>query len=295
MTITRDQKCRKALLHFIKLSNNLGNDLHIEFSKKDERGWKHAYYMLKIPDKWTTTHPIYERHELRWETVEKTQTIPTEEKMNEIKATFKEHFEPHEKKIKRRNGVVSTTSYARIYQLDCEENEIIVRFMVIYDKDHIPFPEPEIDPTVHIDKLERENRELKQCLSGYKEQTDRYFGRLRRINNRLQDEVNLAQATVDGCYASFQLNNVKHMRSYRDIINEFYKETNKTFDCPVCYETIKSGDEFTSPCNHVLCNGCAKHCKNSCPMCRQEMCCVIDDVPPLDEVDNLPPLVPNFV
>ncbi len=279
MTITRDQRCRKALLHFITLPEHLGDNLHIEFSKKNSKGWKHAYYMIKIPKTWTITSPVYENRTLTWKQAEHIQTIPIEDKMNEIKAKFKEVFEPHEKKYIRFNGRENVVSYLRMYQLDCEENVNTIRFMVVYDKDWLPFPEPVIDPTIRIEKLERENTELKQSLSGFQYQTDRYFARLTRINNNLKAERDLAEATLDGCYASFQLNNAKHVGSYRDIINEFYKKTNKTFDCPVCYETIKSGDEFTTPCNHVVCNGCAKHCKNTCPMCRQEMCCILEDAP----------------
>ena len=65
----------------------------------------------------------------------------------------------------------------------------------------------------------------------------------------------------------------------RIAVSNLHKETKKTFDCPVCYESIKSGDEFTSPCNHVVCNECAKRCKNTCPMCRQDLCCILEDAP----------------
>jgi len=282
MTQTRNQKCLTAIKHFFQSPENFGEDLHIEYSKRKERGWKIGHYMVKIPKKWTISIPKYENNTLNWIEEEKTQDIPTDEKFKEIEERFKTTFIPFEKKYPGRNISDRASSYLRIYQAEYDDEErksYSIRLIVIYDKDHLPFPIPEIDPKIRVERLERINSDLNARLNSFRQETERYFNRLRRINIRLQDERNLAEATVDGCYASFQLSNAKYMQSYRNIINKFYKETNKKFDCPVCYEPIKSGEEFTSPCSHVFCNECAKRCKNTCPMCRQDMCCILDDVP----------------
>jgi len=280
MTKTRDQRCRSVIRNFFELPTNL-DKTYYEFSKKIESGWKTARYQINIPNKWESRAPHYntDTHNLEWNTIEHVQELLTKEKMEEIIQTFKDKFEPYENSINLLNGRKRFTSYLRIYQYDLEENNHNIRFMVLYNGQEIPFSENEEDPKVILEKLERENNGLKQRLKNFHKETDMAMIRLGRQNLHLRDELRLANNTVDSCYMSFQLVNIKYMRSYRNIINECYNENNKSFDCPVCYETIKSGEVFTTPCNHVLCNDCAKHCKNSCPMCRQDMCCVIDDIP----------------
>jgi hypothetical protein len=294
MPKSRDQRCRSVIRNFFELHTNL-NKVYYEFSKKKESGWKIAHYQINIPNKWESQEPQYntETQTLHWNTIEHVQELPTKEKMEEIVQTFKDKFEPYEKSIEFRSGRKRVTSYLRIYQSDLEENNCNIRIMVMYNGQEIPFSEDEPDPKVLIEKLERENKGMKQRLQHFHQQINRELRHLNQINTRLIEEIHIANDTVDSCYMSFQLSNIKYMRSYRDIINECYNENNKSFDCPVCYEIIKSGEVFTTPCNHVICNDCAKHCKNSCPMCRQDMCCVIDDIPPLQELDDdMPPLIP---
>jgi hypothetical protein len=280
---SKNEKCLNAIKHIFSSPEFFGEDLYIEYSKRKERGWKIGHYMVKIPKKWSESHPCYENNTLNWIEEEKTQNIPTTNKFYKIIKKIKNTLAPFEKKINTRHGEKST-SYLRIYQSeedegDEEESGYTIRLMVIYDKEHIPFPIPEIDPKKKIERLERINTQLSSRLHNFRNETEQYFNRLRRINMRLQDERRLAEATLDGCYVSFQLSNAKYMQSYRNIINEFYKESGKNFECPVCYEEIKLGETFTSPCNHVFCNDCAKRCKNTCPMCRNDMCCILEDNP----------------
>ena len=292
MTKTRDQRCRSVIQRFFELPTNL-DKTYYEFSKKNESGWKTARYQINIPNKWESKQPHYDdtADRLYWNTIEHIQEIPPKEKIDEIIQLFKETFEPYENSVELRSGRKRVTSYLRIYQSDIEENNYNIRIMVLYNRQEIPFLETEPDSKMLLEKLERENHSLKNTMNLHFNETDKAINRLRRIIRRTSEERDLAKDLLDASYQSFQLSNVKYMRSYRDIINELYKETNKAFDCPVCYETIKSDEVFTTPCNHVICNGCAKHCKNSCPMCRQDMCCVEDDIPPLED-DVMPLLDP---
>ena len=49
-------------------------------------------------------------------------------------------------------------------------------------------------------------------------------------------------------------------------------------DTEECYEDIESNDIFITPCNHHICNNCTTKCKNLCPMCRQDMSYVPDEI-----------------
>lgn len=286
MPQTRDQRCISVLKNFFESPEILDNKYY-ELKKITHRGWKTARYEIKIPNTWTSDTPEYDErsHQLIWKRIGRYQEIPSRNEITRIRELFKAKFEPHEKSIiVGSKGRKRDTSYLRIYQ-DTMDSEIYdsddddgvrdlstinIRVVVQYNKDEIPFPE-DFNFEERTRKLERENNSLRDTIKVFRHQTDRYINRLRRTNMRLLHQRDEANTALDTCYVSFQQHNGKYMQKYRDIINKQYEEQNKHFDCPICYENIEKGNIFTTPCNHVLCNTCAKQCENCCPLCREEM------------------------
>jgi hypothetical protein len=52
-------------------------------------------------------------------------------------------------------------------------------------------------------------------------------------------------------------------------ICEYYKNSGKSEECPVCYENIDSAKLKVPGCCHFICTDCSSRC-TSCPMCREE-------------------------
>ena len=191
--------------------------------------------------------------------------------MSNIQNNFKEKFEPYEKKTLNN---MNATSFTRIYEtaviLEDNINKIIYKILVVYDKDHIPFPE-EINNDSRLEYLETRNQTLTSELMHIRQQTDRYVQHMRRRVTRALHERDDANRALSDCGLQFLQKNAKYAESYRNIIRNCYKELNKKFECPVCYENIEIKNIFITPCNHHICINCSDKCRNTCPLCRQEM------------------------
>ena len=63
----------------------------------------------------------------------------------------------------------------------------------------------------------------------------------------------------------------------RKIFSRTTTEISKTFECPVCFETLKSCDKYEMICNHDVCKSCVNSIKisnivnDSCPICRRSL------------------------
>lgn len=276
MPLTRDQRCMSVLRNFFEEENILNNN-HYELKKQTHRGWKVARYEIEIPEIWYTRSPRYDAQyrQLIWVANELTQTLPARDHMDIILEKFKSKFEPFEKSIKRAYGS-RLTSFLRINDCVINDKSIKLYIMVQYDKEHIPFPEI-INTQQRLNRLERENENMRNTIRDFRHQTERYISRIKRINMRLIHERDDALSFTEGCHQSFKTENDKYMNMYRNIINEQYLELKKTFECPVCYDKIENDKIFTTPCNHVLCIDCTKQCKNKCPLCRDDMCFMMSE------------------
>jgi len=281
MNKTRHNRCHESIKQFFEHSDNIGLETNFKIEKMEEKGWKTGKYMVTIPNKWIEKKPHYEGGNIRWENLEFNQTIPTIERANEIAQNFKTIFEPFEHKVESVARIPRITSFVRIYQSELEHDvdtgieTHVFRIMVLFNKQEIPFPENQTRNMEEVNnKLMRENRYLHNRFNKYIRELGKREVYLQRKLRRTHDELTLAQDTLTASHASFRESNDKYFHSYRNIINDLYTETKKEFECPVCYETIKNEEAFTTPCNHVICNDCSGKCRNNCPMCRQEMCCL---------------------
>ena len=266
MPKTRDNRCKRVIKNFF--SEQLPN-YHFLDNKINTRGWKLARYEIHVPYSWEVKEPEYipETRSLVWNITEHSQSLPNAEKITEIEKNFKNKFECFEKKVHGRS-----TSFLRLYETNVHDEEVIFKLLVEYDKSHIPFPENNQENLEErVEQLERNNRQLLDQLRVFRTETERYIGPLRRRLHRALRERDEANAFVSTCENMFKMNNAKYMESYRNILRNCYKTMNKKHECPICYDPIENKDVFTTPCNHIVCNDCSKRCKNTCPMCRQEM------------------------
>jgi hypothetical protein len=283
MCKTRQGRCRESIKKFFENNDNLGLELNFNLEKVDEKGWKTGRYIVSVPNKWTRNIPKYsaEQGKIILEEQSIIQDIPTIEQGNEIAQNFKTVFEPFEHKIESISRIPIITSYVRIYQNEIEHDvdtgieTYVFRIRVMFYKQEIPFPE--FQPTNIEDinkKLVINNRRLQEQLNIFHREVGTRDYNIHRRMMSLHRQLTEAHDDLN-YYQSFQnSNNNKHFQSYRKIINDLYKEIKKEFECPVCYEAIKTEDAFTTPCNHVICNECSSKCSNICPMCRQDMCCI---------------------
>lgn len=281
MSNTRHSRCYKSIKQFFEHGDNIGLETNFILEKIEDTGWKTGRYILSIPNKWIENTPKWDNGAITWENKEITQDIPTIERANEIAANFKTVFEPFEHKIETVARIPRITSYVRIYQSELEHDvdtgieTHVFRIMVMFYKQEIPFPEIKTTNLEEVNKkLVRENKRLHNRVSSFEVVLCKRDAHSYRIIQRLRRELTLAQDTLTASHASFRECNDKYFKSYRTIINDLYKETKKEFECPVCYEDIKTENAFTTPCNHVMCNECSSKCSNNCPMCRQDMCCI---------------------
>jgi len=258
MPKSRDQRCRRALNTFFD-----AYPFHFETEKLNLRGYVYARYEITANKEWFYNEPNYnaEERSLTWNQVLQQQELPDAAKIAEIEANFHTTFRPYEK----------PDTSMRLHEVEANEEKVVFKIIVQYFKSHIPFPEDEASLEQRLGQLERKNEELNNRLFTYDYQTEMHVEFLNRRNLRMNRELCNANERVDACKAKFQQNYAGFMWSYRNIIRKCYAETGKSYECPVCYDSIANEKLFVTPCNHILCNECASHCNDTCPLCRQEM------------------------
>ena len=259
MPKSRDQRCRRALNTFFD-----AYPFHFELEKLNLKGYVYARYEITANKDWFQIEPNYnvEDRILTWNQVLQEQELPDAAKITEIEAQFRDTFQPYE---------TPHTSSTRLHEVEVKETKVVFKIIVQYFKSQIPFPEDDATLEQRIGQLERKNEELQHRVRNYELHTKTYVDYLSRNNNRLFEQIRRSQAQLNNSRTEFQQYYSGFMNSYRTIIRKCYAETEKSFECPVCYENIENENIFVTPCEHVLCNGCASHCNDTCPMCRQKM------------------------
>jgi len=257
MPKTRDQRCKRALKTLFDQY-----PFHYNLVKLNVQGYSVARYEISIPQKWITYEPQYnsEAHTLAWVAIPNQQELPN---IDTICNKFTETFQPHEK----------PDAYLRIHDTDVTDECIVIKMIVKYFKSDMPFGEEEITIEQRNTQLENQNAALQSQLSEFESELNRLIRHTCKRNRRLIIERDDAVNGVRHCASIFLEQYTDISDSYRNIIRKCYKDFGQTVDdCPVCYDPIENDKMFVTPCNHILCNDCANHCKNSCPMCRQELC-----------------------
>ena len=258
MPKSRDQRCRRALHTFFD-----AYPFQFEIEKLNIRGYVYARYEITANKEWFHTVPHYNMEErcLIWNQVLQQQELPDAAKIAEIEANFRTTFRPYEK----------PNTSMRLHEVDANEEKVVFKIIVQYFKSHVPFPEDEMSLEQRIGQLERKNEELIHRLSNYNIHTEAHIEFLINRNRRISDDLLSACYQLEAYKTTFRQKYDGFMNSYRNIIRKCYAEIGKTFECPVCYDEIANENIFITPCNHVVCNLCASQCKDTCPMCRQEM------------------------
>ena len=266
MPKTRDERCRHVLKTYFQ-NMPLTKKKHFKIDKYEQKGWSSARYQVMFPLEWTI--PVFE-----YEESDCSQELEVERLIsNETTNKFRDHFEKYEMRDAKQ-----ATSYLRLYQSSFEDNKVIFRFMVKYFKSEIPFPEDKQvitmmhieEPFESIELLQKENDKLRALIQRKKCDVQKKHHLIMDLEHRNRVLIRKHQRVQDVCTINL-MDNATHNMHYRNIINDLYNQLNKSFECPICYETIPNKDIFTTHCNHVLCQGCAEKCKNKCPMCRTHM------------------------
>ena len=263
MPPSRDCRCRQALKTFFDRY-----DVEYEIVNLNIHGYSSARYEVKMLSMLNRLEPNYDRETriFGWISHDIEQTLPP---IDDVCAAFTDTFQPHEK----------PSAFMRIHETETTETGIVFKLLVKYFKSELPFAEDEITLETRIHQLERHNDILSNRLRDYQNTVERYIGPIRRRNHRLARERDDANEAVSRCRNVFSEHYSRLMESYRHLLRDCYRELDKKVDdCPVCYEPITNDKLYITPCRHNLCTGCAIQCKNTCPMCREEMCFIPNSV-----------------
>ena len=137
----------------------------------------------------------------------------------------------------------------------------VAKIEVCYYKSHIPFPTrltAEQETKRKINMLEQQVRHLQGELRTTHEMYQDMAATADRNRRLIRRERRVAKEHYAALFEKMQ----KKMC-------EFYKDSVKPEDCPVCYETIDSTKLKVPGCCHFICTDCSIRC-TSCPICREE-------------------------
>lgn len=261
---TRDQQFRASFKEFmVSLQDMYYPNLHdwrIESQTANKSSCIHQYNfnipkksMIYTIDAYTdpltgVTHPP--------EIVEGNQEIPE-------KADFATHFDAYFGKyiLRLEGALMSYTSLVNIKNNDAGDLEAGI--VVAYSKSYLPY----FSRNMSTDQLQERNKMLEeenQTLNDTLDVVNTAFLRQRKSINRLTKQLNNATAT-------YEQKLQETVRKMQDKIREYYRESNKTEECPVCYESILADQLMTPGCCHYICQLCHDRC-HSCPICREDYC-----------------------
>jgi hypothetical protein len=167
---------------------------------------------------------------------------------------------------KKNERVVSAFLLDSIYLLqditlaDLEQYDIMFTIDIVYYKSHKPYP-------VAL----RTKKELRTAL-------DEVCNSHALVSEYLQDEMDKREE-IEKQYETLR----RTMRIERRTIHEkyramfdkmqrkcreYYEQSDKKDDCPVCYESIPADKLEVPGCCHTICSDCAGKCLK-CPICRE--------------------------
>jgi len=245
----------------------------------------HHDFTLTIPSQYNEDVPHYvENGTMDWHSVSKTQNRPPHE---EIETKFIEYFEPHGDRVWNR-------VYLGEHEIDDNDVYKLTVRLRLSNGSALPFPSP-INDELRFRRLERDNGRLRDCLSGFRNETrsitQYWMQRVGREQERISKLRRLRQRDLS------QMNemNARHVTRIVNKLKMYYKNQDGQEDCPICLDKIDGDKLYVPACCHYLCEPCAEHViqlNNKCPICRDPLYTAINEnLPPQNE--NLPPPPPQ--
>jgi len=285
MRQSRDKLCEKALRnHFnqynVEYNLELLSTQPLDNTKKLYKITMPETFEIKKPKFISTLNTLNMTTDLKmeWNNDVMQQNWP---KIDDIKDNFKQSFVLHEKKKK---GDEDSCAYTRIQDISYNTSELTIIVIVSYFYYHFPFPKnTNMKQIIEINNtLLEELDSYKNTLNDFHRETDlamnHYNSRVKRLRKQLTyakilekelkskhkfiiDEMKIHQKEM-------KIQQKEQDEKYQEIIQKYYKESNNTQECPVCYEIINPNELYTPSCSHLICQKCSEQCKNKCPICR---------------------------
>jgi hypothetical protein len=259
---TRDQQFQASFKEFMVSIRDLYypdlNEWRLESQTANKSSCIHQYN-FNIPKK-TVIYTIDAYTDPMTGVTHPPETGECDQEMPEIR-DFAKHFEAYFGKYILRLGgaLMSYTSLVNIK--NSESGDLVAGIVVAYSKSYLPY----FSRTMSADQLQERNKVLEeenQTLNDTLDVVNTAFLRQRKSINRLTKQVEKVTAT-------YELKLQETIRRMQGKLREYYQESNKTEDCPVCYDSIRAEQLMTPGCCHYICEPCHDRC-HSCPICREE-------------------------
>jgi len=182
---------------------------------------------------------------------------------------FRQHFDAYFKSYILKKGS-KIVSYLEMTEDSVTDDNLCVNLNVIYHRGHIPYPHNNVETEKLIEM--NKSMDLKIKLLEVDVQTlledigdkDQEIGQLHR-KLRLQKTKTNDFIVKYNHELELRESNVRRAHT---AIREFYRNSEKREDCPVCYEPIPVEKLVVPGCCHYICTTCATNC-TSCPICRE--------------------------
>jgi len=161
--------------------------------------------------------------------------------------------------MKQRDVLMSYTSLAKVGNNDAGDLEATV--VICYYKSYLPYPSKNKtyeQLKERCDHLEQEQQGLYDVIDDWHTLHTKQAKDIKKLKKQL------SRLQVDSVIEMREIVNKMQAK-----IREFYGESDKKEDCPVCYECIDSRQLVVPKCCHYICGSCYDRCEN-CPICRVE-------------------------
>ena len=216
-------------------------------------------YTLVIPKK-RELYQLYAENSIETEEIE--QMLPD-------MTVFRRHFDAYFKSYILKKGS-KIVSYIEMEEDIFTEDNLCINVNVIYHRGHIPYPHNnvETEKVIEINKsmdlkiklLEVDIQTLHEDIGDKDQEIGQLHRKLRLQKTKTVDYIEKYNHAVE-----LRENNARRAHT---AIREFYSNSGKKEDCPVCYEPIPAEKLVVPGCCHYICTTCATNC-TSCPICRE--------------------------
>lgn len=259
--LTRHQQFIRSFDNFIDMVIELEHIPSLEYKLKsftENKTSRDHEYRITIPRSVVSYRVESNSENVENETVNTRQIIPSIENLKHyIDIYFYEH------RLKIGNTFMSFVDMVNECYIedDAENGSFIAKIEVCYYKSHIPFPTrltAEQETKRKINMLEQQVRHLQGELRTTHEMYQDMAATADRNRRLIRRERSIAKEKYSTLFEKMQRK-----------MCEYYKDSGKPEDCPVCYETIDSTKLKVPGCCHFICTDCSQRC-TSCPICREE-------------------------